>query len=533
MRHGKKLGIDGPFLARAHGAVVGAHGRRLPRASDPAPRRWRAWSGSRRSASARPCKPGEFRGASSRSPAGLTGPADVPRLRAAPTPSGSTTPTACPSTSPRSSPRTAASPSTTRASSASSRRSRSARAQASKMGAVKGDPVYLKLARERARPTFLGYDAPRAWRTRRCSRCSRTASSATRLDAGEEGGIVLDRTPFYGESGGQVGDHGVIAADGSAAEVTDCHASPFPASTRTTSRSTAGGFERGHDRARRGRREPARAAPCATTPAPTCSTPRLRETLGPHVKQAGSLVAPDRLRFDFSHYARRSAPRAAPHREPRQRRDPEGRGARREGHGPRGGARLRRPRLLRRQVRRAGARGRGPRASPRSSAAAPTSTGTGEIGLFLFTSEQGVSAGTRRVEALAGEAAMERAQRRPGHPRGAGGSRPRSIARALVDEYAKLREQLKAREREIQALKMKLATGRRLASRAGSDLVEVGGVQVWTPRFEGLDKQGPRRGGGRLPQPQQGPAVRPRLFARSTGKACTSSARSRAASRTA
>ena len=113
---------------------------------------------------------------------------------------------------------------------------------------------------------------------------------------------------------------------------------------------------------------------------------------------------------------------------------------------------------------------------------------TGEIGLFLLTSEQGVSAGTRRVEALTGDAAVKRAQA------------DQSILeeleqtakvdrRELVDEYAKLREQLKAREREIQALRLKLATGAGAAS-GGEDLADVGGVLVWTPRHEGLDRKG-------------------------------------------
>ena len=60
--------------------------------------------------------------------------------------------------------------------------------------------------------------------------------------------------------------------------------------------------------------------------------------------------------------------------------------------------------------------------------------------------------------------------------------------RELVDEYAKLREQLKAREREIQQLRLKLATGG--AAQGGEDLADVGGTLVWTPRHEGLDRKG-------------------------------------------
>jgi alanyl-tRNA synthetase len=111
---------------------------------------------------------------------------------------------------------------------------------------------------------------------------------------------------------------------------------------------------------------------------------------------------------------------------------------------------------------------------------------TGEIGLFLVTAEQGISAGTRRVQALTGEAATKRAQE------------DHSILeeleetakidrRGLVDEYARLREQLKARDQEIQGLKIKLATSGGPPS--SGDLVEVAGVKVWTPRFEELDKK--------------------------------------------
>ena len=112
---------------------------------------------------------------------------------------------------------------------------------------------------------------------------------------------------------------------------------------------------------------------------------------------------------------------------------------------------------------------------------------TGEIGLFLVTAEQGISAGTRRVEALTGHAAVHRAQQDQGILEELEGA-ARVDRRELVDEYARLREQLKAREREVQALKMKVATAGSGAPSA-EDQAEVAGAIVWTPRFEGLDRK--------------------------------------------
>jgi alanyl-tRNA synthetase len=113
---------------------------------------------------------------------------------------------------------------------------------------------------------------------------------------------------------------------------------------------------------------------------------------------------------------------------------------------------------------------------------------TGEIGLFLLTGEQGISAGTRRVEALTGHAAVERAQHDQGILEELE-STARVDRRELVDEYARLREQVKAREREVQALKMKLATAGSAAAPSADDQAEVAGTLVWTPRFEGLDRK--------------------------------------------
>ena len=257
-------------------------------------------------------------------------------------------------------------------------------------------------------------------------------------------------------AGGQVGDRGVIASDGSAAEVTDT-TSPLPGLHVHQVRVTHGGFERGM--VVRAEVDAERRAGAMRHHTGThLLHAALRETLGPHVKQAGSLVAPDRLRFDFSHYAPVEPARAAAHREPRERRDPARRAAsstkvmgREEAlaygalafFGDKYGERVRVVEV--------------PGFSKEFCGGTHVGQ-TGEIGLFLLTAEQGISAGTRRVEALTGEAAIERAQEDQGILEELEQA-ARVDRRELVDEYARLREQLKAREREIQALRMKLATG--------------------------------------------------------------------------
>ena len=354
--------------------------------------------------------------------------------------------------------------------------------QSSRMGAVKGDPVFMKLAEEGGKTDFLGYTSL-AVEEARVLAVIKDGALARRLDAGQEGLVVLDRTPFYAMAGGQVGDRGVLASDGSAAEVTDT-TSPLPGLHVHHVKVTHGGFERGMlvraevDAERR-------AGAMRHHTGTHLLHAALRETLGPHVKQAGSLVAPERLRFDFSHYAP-VGPRELRHIENRVNAEIL-RGARVEQKvmgreealaygalaffGDKYGERVRVVEV--------------PGFSKEFCGGTHVAQ-TGEIGLFLLTAEQGISAGTRRVEALAGEAAIERAQSDQGILEELE-QQARVDRRELVDEYARLREQLKARDREVQALKMKLATGTGTSS--GEDLVEVAGTLVWTPRFEGLDRK--------------------------------------------
>jgi alanyl-tRNA synthetase len=354
--------------------------------------------------------------------------------------------------------------------------------QSSRMGAVKGDPVYMKLAEEGGKTDFLGYTGLSV-EDARILAVLKDGVLASRLDAGEEGLVVLDRTPFYAMSGGQVGDRGVLASDGSAGEVTDT-TSPLPGLFVHQVRVAHGGFERGMlvraevDAARR-------AGAMRHHTGTHLLHAALRETLGPHVKQAGSLVAPDRLRFDFAHYAP-VGPRELRHIENRVNAE------------ILRGARVEQKEMGREEALAYGALAFfGDKYGERvrvvevpgfsKEFCGGTHVGqTGEIGLFLLTAEQGISAGTRRVEAIAGEAAIARAQGDQGILEELEQA-ARVDRRELVDEYARLREQLKAREREIQSLRMKLATA--AGPSAAEDLSEIAGTLVWTPRFEGLDRK--------------------------------------------
>jgi alanyl-tRNA synthetase len=123
--------------------------------------------------------------------------------------------------------------------------------------------------------------------------------------ADDEVEVVLDRTPFYAESGGQIGDTGTITTDSGTAEVLDT-AFALPNLRRHRARVTEGSITPGQLATAAidvPRRERIRRNHTGTH----LLHHALRVVLGEHVKQAGSLVAPDRLRFDFSHYAPLSA----------------------------------------------------------------------------------------------------------------------------------------------------------------------------------------------------------------------------------
>ena len=158
--------------------------------------------------------------------------------------------------------------------------------------------VWFEVRDKAGATDFLGYDTETAEGEVRV--IVRDGKEAGSLKAGEEGALVLNQTPFYGESGGQVGDTGLIKGPkGALFRVTDTEKKLGDVFVHI-GRVEAGSFKPGdavelvvdHDR-----RTGIRANHSATH----LLHEALRQVLGTHVAQKGSLVAPDRLRFDFSH----------------------------------------------------------------------------------------------------------------------------------------------------------------------------------------------------------------------------------------
>ncbi|MBX6351827.1 MAG: alanine--tRNA ligase [Thermoflavifilum sp.] len=120
------------------------------------------------------------------------------------------------------------------------------------------------------------------------------------LSAGEEGQLLLDVTPFYAESGGQVADRGVIRTESADAEVLDVQKAPHGQHVHTVK--VVRGSLRTGDAVSAEVDAAMRRDTIKNHTATHLLHKALREVLGEHVAQAGSLVAPDRLRFDFSHF---------------------------------------------------------------------------------------------------------------------------------------------------------------------------------------------------------------------------------------
>jgi len=172
-----------------------------------------------------------------------------------------------------------------------------ARAAWAGSGEAATEAVWFALREKAGATEFLGYETERAEGV--VAAIVRDGREVDALAAGETGAVILNQTPFYAESGGQVGDTGLMSADGVRFRVTDTQKKAGDlfvhsgtVESGTLKRGAALALDVDH-----ARRTDIRRNHSATH----LLHEALRQVLGDHVAQKGSLVAPDRLRFDFSH----------------------------------------------------------------------------------------------------------------------------------------------------------------------------------------------------------------------------------------
>jgi alanyl-tRNA synthetase len=300
------------------------------------------------------------------------------------------------------------------------------------------------------------------------------------LSEGEEGQVILDHTPFYAESGGQVGDAGVLAGDSAEFDVVDTQkiGSAFAHVGRVKS-----GELRVGSRIEARVDEVRRRATMANHSATHLLHAALRKVLGAHVTQKGSLVAPDRLRFDFSHFS------------------------------PVTPAELRQIEELVNEKIRANAAaeiklmtydqavasgamalfgekyGDEVRVLSFGDFSTELCGGThvrraGDIGLFKIVSEGGIQAGVRRIEAVTGKGAYEYVAQTDRMLRDVA-ALVKATRDDVEDKVRQLIERSRKLEKEVAGLKSKLASGQ--GNDLSSSAVEIGGLKVVATRVDGAD----------------------------------------------
>ena len=358
-----------------------------------------------------------------------------------------------------------------------------ARAQAAWKGGTgqAASGAWAELAGELGATTFAGWERTRLQDVPLLA-LVRDGRPVEALEAGESGEVVLEATPFYAEAGGQVADHGALIGPAGRAEVLDVKR-PAPGLSVHHVRVGAGRLARG-DRLTAEIDAARRAAVRRNHTATHLVHASLREVLGPHVKQAGSLVAPDRLRFDFSHFAAVSDEALADIEGLVNRRvlddlpvetaemdldEALGLGAMAL-FGEKYGDRVRVVRIGDFSLELCGG----------------THTGrSGEIGLVKLTEERGVASGVRRVEALSGEGSLERFQRE--HALLGRLARELSVTgeERVIEEVGRRLAQLRELERQLE--RQRLAAERERLARLAADAQVVDGVKFMAERVDGLE----------------------------------------------
>ena len=346
-----------------------------------------------------------------------------------------------------------------------------------------------EVVRAGAASTFTGYDRLDGEST--VVALLRDGRQVERLEPEEEGSVVLGETPFYAESGGQVGDRGLLVSDRIRFEVTDTqrHADAIVhVGVVTGGALSAGAVVDARVDAR------ARRAAARNHSATHLMHAALRAVLGEHVQQKGSLVAPDRLRFDFSHYepvTREEIRRIEAMVSSWILDNDEARtdvvpldDAKRSGAIALFGEKYDDPvRVLRfgdYSVELCG----GTHVSR-----------SGDVGLFKIVSEGGIAAGVRRIVALTGEEALAWVHSMEDRIDSIAGSM-KADAETVVDRVEAMLARNRELERDLDRLKARVAASR------GDDLaaqaVDVDGLKVLAAKIDGADPKALRETVDRL-----------------------------------
>jgi alanyl-tRNA synthetase len=300
----------------------------------------------------------------------------------------------------------------------------------------------------------------------------RDGQELTEALAGESVEVVTAATPFYGETGGQVGDRGRITGPEGGMAVYDTLRLPGDLVVHVGK--VESGVVRRGDAVRLEVEESLRRDTARNHTATHILHAVLRSVLGDHVKQAGSLVSSDRLRFDFSHFSALTPEELQTiqrevNREIRENRQLETRVMGIE-EALKTGAMALFEEKYGDTVRMVEIPG-----FSRELCGGTHAHSTGEIGVFLITQESGVAAGVRRIEALTGRGALEHIEKQQGLLQEAAGML-KSATFELPERIEKLLAQTKRVEKELEALKASLA------AKKSADLLDqgedMGGVKV-------------------------------------------------------
>ncbi len=309
----------------------------------------------------------------------------------------------------------------------------------------------------------------------------KTGQSVDVLQQGDEGGVVLDKTPFYAESGGQVGDFGRLTTGTAVFQVDDTqkqgdklflHKGKLKQGVLRVGETCTASVD-----------QAARQATALNHTATHLLHAALRQVLGEHVTQKGSLVDAERLRFDFSHFepmtpAEISAVEGIVNAQIRldnpvvaevMGRDDAMQAGAMALFGEKYGEQVRVLRIGDFSTELCGG---------------THVQRTGEIGIFKIVAETGVAAGVRRIEALTGAAATEWIARRDEALDNIA-AMLKSSADTAADKVRQLLEKNRNLEKQLQRLKSKLAssTGGELSSKA----VDVAGIKVLAVKLEDVD----------------------------------------------